>query len=502
VNEKAILTTLLHSSPVKCVAYVVVALVMLVAGCGEDRRVERSQPPEITTERVSLEPPAKHYFIADSDCQAGSSEHQFTRLPTYQLGARGLTPVEVDVPGLISQKSLSSQSVAHTIFGRVYERRCDQNTPQGRQCLDKYGTPLAWTYSDADTRYLRVCSDRRFDRDSYEGIAQASIAAIEKARNSIMRATNLALVPEPVTLEILPTYRSIYAGYPSPSAANRRIDYVKYITNNLFYSPSSKMISVYPETDDTYQRLLTGAVPSHLWESPFVLAHEFGHHVEASIAAASNAVLAVEWSPITHQYELLSLTTGTNDDLAYLRLMLGALSEAFADLVGYYSEQGETAAINRLPTLAVDRDPTSSRYGDGSDKIFSDALVNLLKDPRFEGERSPHRVGAIFAYAIARQFQIVTAAGQGAFVDNRSPHDRQLFYLIHWFRKFRTDLSNATANQQILTVDQVHLVIAESMAETLRTMLNDVATSQRERVQTDLISFHDAVLSGLNQRLF
>ena len=97
--------------------------------------------------------------------------------------------------------------------------------------------------------------------------------------------------------------------------------------------------------------------------------------------------------------------------------MQGALSEAFADLLAYYSEGATGASLLGLPGIGKNRDIAGASFVNGDDKILTEDRLGVLFGLRDEGEVSGRRaevladihiVGAILSHTADQLFQTLT----------------------------------------------------------------------------------------------
>ena len=68
-----------------------------------------------------------------------------------------------------------------------------------------------------------------------------------------------------LSLLVMPFFRTVYTD--KEGDLQRRLMY-----RNIIYYPASKSLAVLPDSDNFYGR--------GLWESSFIIAHEFAHHVQ------------------------------------------------------------------------------------------------------------------------------------------------------------------------------------------------------------------------------
>jgi hypothetical protein len=155
------------------------------------------------------------------------------------------------------------------------------------------------------------------------------------------------------------------------------------LTENLAYfagdSTTTPFIAIFPKSK-------AASLSTNLWESEFVIAHEFAHHVERSIGLDLNG-----------------------KDPSMLQI---ATSEAFADLLAFASQGASSHTIKGIPCVGDDRSVESSSFANGRAKRLDKELITLMheKDGSNPGNmflncqgvlpQSSHGVGAVLAHWI------------------------------------------------------------------------------------------------------
>jgi hypothetical protein len=389
--------------------FLIASLTSSLVSCGGDV-VGPTKKPKVLDREFTATTPANHYFVSDRDCQSTTNSIKLDTAETFTLTGDP-SPAETThtLTGTRSELSLRSRSVNETTYGRVYSRTCDGRTSEGSSCMNEKGERVGYTTSSFDLcvgtcKYLRVCdSKQRFNRESYESIALTSIAFIDQAQKFAFDSLSLDLT---VSLELMPTYLSRYEKVPDENEKTKFKNVTFYETNNLYYAAGK--ISVLAESEADGQSLLKGEARAHLWESPFVLAHEFGHHVHASLELSNDAapksniftILPSSSEPHTHTDELT--LAGTESQL--VGLIWSGVSEGFADLFGFYAVGYDSSSLGSIAQLVRERDPLSSTYYDEStSKVFDEAFIGIYKQTSSASARfvpGGHKIGAAFAHSI------------------------------------------------------------------------------------------------------
>lgn len=401
-------------------------LAVALLGCGADRSVApKSAKTPIETLVVTEEPPAA-YTLADAGCQARAASVPLTRARIHSWDGSQVKTRRVAYAGTRSDASLASPAVRLTTFDDRYERVCDFKKGKGRYCQDDRGRELSWSL-DRPARALRICQDGAdFPRLTYERVGLASLHGLELANAAYLAADRGAHPLEPIHLSVLPHFVDLYQNYEHDG----QIKTLKtWVTHNMAYFPSAKMIAVFPEPA-SLQPLLEG----FFWESEFVLAHEFGHHVELTRLTPAAAAFGLTWSPLRHVY------LGVTGEPTEAAQVFGSFSEAFADLLAYYARRGDTSTLVGLPCFGANRDPGRSRFGNGDDKALTEDRLALLLGHVSEEEKpcgeprysDIHNTGAIVATLLDEAFAALTALSGDIVASSNEDFSKRYELALAW----------------------------------------------------------------------
>lgn len=376
--------------------------------CGSGKSSEKSGIVPIV---VSPAPPAQ-YGLDDPGCTANEGlELTTTRIFAWEKGS--VVARQVDLKDTeASAERLGNTAVSNTTYGDLFERTCDFSKPRAERCQLPDGREKSWTGKGGPV--LHLCKDRHgYARQSVEGVALGSLYYLQRARARYEQLAKGAQAPKRVQLKVLAEFVDHYINF-AQNGKPARLD--QYITHNLAYFPGSQMIVVFPE-DAKLAEDATG----FFWESEFVLTHEYGHHIDYTRHGKVLSDLGLEWSPVQHSYidrEAEALGEGV---LSQRSQIGGALSEAFADLLAYYSEGKNGESLVGLPDIGFDRDPANAYFAEaegGDAKILTtERLKSLLQaEEAFEGDTGPHYGdvhvgGALLTHALHEVFgQVVDEA--------------------------------------------------------------------------------------------
>ena len=428
-----------------------------LAGCDLDRKPEQANSPVAPPVALTRDIPSTQYHLADEACQKDEatpvtgplvSADIFTiaynaeRLQSYVI----MTPENTEILGIRSDALLHSSAVGKLLYGARYERICREIPPHGQallqSCLDG-NKQVPWRIKDAGYP-LRICHDPAdYPRESYEAVALTSLYHVEKAFHAITIAFGRQLPP--ITVEILPHYVSFYPGASGDPAKWS----ATYFSHNLAYFPGRNLLVVFPEADKGNALFDKNG---HLWESPFAIGHEIGHHLEHEILtlSASSFVDNDEHSPLAGlmRDRLGLLAEGGVSGLPHL---VDALLEGFADLVGYYVTNHDENGIKGLVGFGINRNPQDPWFhydNQPTAKQLDTALLSRVTDMSLDISQrisDNYKVGSVMAYAMQSLISIITTDGYRPFLSagsrfEGSPDSLRLALAIAWFTEiYRQD---------------------------------------------------------------
>ena len=415
-------------------------LLFTVIGCGNSAKdPQEGQREEPIIPIVLTEDPPMQFALADPECQGEVAPVELKSGQIYQWQDAETAARVVDLGPLETTESLSSLFIKQTTYGQRYVRYCNWQAPNGTMCLGEDGQQKPWV-TTPNPNLLRVCRDNsRYDRQTYEATALTSAYYLQNA-DSIYRAVS-GSGAAPITLSVLPHFIDYYDNFVSEDGEQGRLK--TFITRNLAYFPGESMIAILPESVER-----PAQQNGFFWESGFALTHEYGHHVDAmlnggtdtvgaelakpgsglvagsSLAAAPSrtfdppTVDPLTFSPISHSWndaEAFQIGLGSRSGRAVLR---GAIAEAFADLIAYYSEGANAESLVGLPCFGYNRDVGNSYFANGDEKSLTEDRFELLLGWQPEGKLDDctvpaysniHTGGAIIATTMHRVISALVA---------------------------------------------------------------------------------------------
>jgi hypothetical protein len=358
---------------------------------------------------------AESYLVADDGCQLqADTEVRLSRGKLWIWSAETSSSLaEMSLAGLKSDVSLSSSSVNTTWFGLHQRTTC----LEGEKC----GEPEVVTAA----RMLRVCTpEPAFSRSSVESVSLASIHSLDAARAWYVKTTGADLDIARAGLVVLPRVESVTTD-AAGQLVTREID-----TDNLAFVESfggAPAFIVYPRG-----KLLAaaGMWPGvNLWEIPWVLGHEFGHHVFrthlGTLPLATSRSTAQNTLDGAHDFSPPPLfdrrgsgaDAPGSDRTVRLTDHVQVVNEAFADLFSWYAHGARERSLRGLDCFDETREPDVATFKGGRPKKLDSATLAIwnsnkttVRAPRCEAPnlQGPHDMGGLVAHGINRVF---TAAG-------------------------------------------------------------------------------------------
>ncbi len=380
----------------------------IASGCGV--RIQEEKKVEVIDQLPNDAALADRYFVQDLDCQAkgGLADVGSQSIFQWQEGASRSTKFAFD--GTSATDTLKSSAVSATFYDFRQVKTCvdgDLETCDGES--KTIGTERA----------LRICTQAKaYDRVSVEGVALSSLASINQAEAFYRGIEGQQTSILAAYLLVLPSIEKQVKDR-SGAVVKREIS-----SDNLAYVSEfggSPVFVVYPKSREAVRQGLWKGL--NLWEIPWVLAHEYGHHVFRT----HTGVVSFTRNAKNLGLALVDRDVGDED-------VWDAANEGYADLFAYYALGGKTGQTDGLDCFEKNRDVGSPVFADGRVKALDREVLGLYfsetkgppratcNEPNLQDE---HAIGAIIAHGIARLFG---ASGEGD-VSSQSA------YLLAWSRR-------------------------------------------------------------------
>ncbi len=364
-----------------------VVVAVLITGCGS-----KSRPVELRDKRVIGEVEtddllSDRFFLEDEDCVEGSDPFTMKSVLARYLDFGNFKEFRVLNPGMLSQESFEAPGIASAGYGMKLERQCvdpsDNSTCQDKKIV-KAATPL------------RICRvDGTYDRKSIEGIALSSAVQITRAFQFYQSIPGHRENLAKIFLNVLPLDVDLTSDGSQKSIKTDNLSYFR----NFSGKPS---IAILPKSAAAVRANKWNGY--YLWEVPWAIIHEYGHHVMYSYG--SDDVERSLTVPSTLSTESSGRRIVRESDI------VDAVAEGYADLFAHLATGAKAGLLKGVDCVATRRDVTSKYFANGELKVLSREVIQRFfsvspaggstvqqscEIPRYQ---EPHTLGAIIAYTV------------------------------------------------------------------------------------------------------
>ena len=382
---------------------------------------------------VAQGPEIESYPFEDQGCQAlersaedpALSPITEVSLNSWEDGSvvrKSLNTADLKITGF----PLKSPLVTKVTSEDVFQRACNANMALPPDCLSREMDQPGWSAAQTG-KAIKICKQIVMpERMTLEHMALSVVVTIEKTGRAFKDLIPAGLSLEEITVMAAPRFESRWTPWTN---GDQRGSYLTLLAENLAYFPPTSttppFIAILPK--NTAEKNTT-----RLWESEFVIAHEYSHHLE----------------------RVLKLDR-FDEKRSHVRI---AASEAFADIMAYASQGAMITSIKGIPCVGIDRAPDQLEFNNGIAKIIDDELLDRLlrKSARDDSTssatvdeaqpichgvipHSPHGIGAIFAHWLA-EFAALTPG----FDDARAKTTAELS--IDWLRNIESSIGAGTSS--------------------------------------------------------
>jgi hypothetical protein len=358
---------------------------------------------------------ASRYFIADPACQSsvsGGGKIDHANVSVWRDGKVAQT--NLSFPTAQARPALSSKGISLALYGLYQQTDCGSAT-DASQCQSTPPVSLV-----AASTPLNICdTNREFVRTSVEAVALTGLAMLESASVFYRKVDGHSSDLPEASLLVLPKVETLYQDGATRSEA---VDNLSYVPN---FSGSPTFV-IFPK--GAFSVSMGRWVDVNLWEIPWTLAHEFGHHIfrfHSDIAAAASGIAGAvpvhsfPTAPDSNTGFALTAASGTRHigdaDL------LAAVNEGFADLYAYYVQGSVPGMTKGIDCFHENRDAGIALFADAQPKVLSAAVLaqfmsTTKASPNIDCSvpfyQDIHVIGAIFAYGVDQIFS--ASVGQDA----------------------------------------------------------------------------------------
>lgn len=448
------------------------------------------------------------YSVEDAACQATAQETSVSDQTVYLWEPNGSTSKNHSFDDMKSNEKITTDLIDGIYYD--YKSRTSVNCTMGSD--SKISCDENTTDETLSTeKLLKICkSSSAYKRDSIEGISLTSTFNLEEAAKFYKSLDDTVGALEKVLLLVMPVYE--YSIKLVDQASGRAVLMSMAFTDNAAFASTEdsgqnyNIFIVFPKSEEMNKKSEWTDV--NLWEIPWVMSHEYGHslfkkHYSSYESDSADASIKLPSIPGTFKKDQV-MRQKTSFDVPYLfddnshaatdsslssnkdkkRLSipgellgsereinlytsLGAISEAFADLFGFYQIGEPKDYIKQIPCFK-NRDVLNSRFYDGSKKQLSQKIHDdYFKVEKNESDSSDdcnatslqdsHDMGAIFAYAVNSLLEESATAVQNS--TERSKVKAQK--LLKWAEK----LDDLRREQSDITPQDIFKLAVKSLLE-------------------------------------
>lgn len=383
-------------------------------GCSRSQDSEGNPlGPTITDSTI-----AGQYALADVGCQDSEADLTLDNTSTWQFDgtksheAGGFTAKSSNDTGL------SGDAISSSYFGLHVRQTCTKSDG-GLDC--KAGKLIS------APKVLKVCqSNQHFSQTSYEGIGLTSLAHIEAAAKFYRTLEGSLSTLVRANLFVIPIVEKVVT-----NSANGR-------TGSFFESDNLAYLAEYVGAP-AFLIFPKGATSSelgiwknlNLWEAPWTLAHEFGHHVlrthtrvtsfsgltagrpQIASTASEGLIQLPDRQRGRDDMELQVERTAGGERVVDRDLIWDGMNEGFSDLFAFYSRGAQPGQSSGIDCFAHNRDVEEAAFADARPKkldqgmlaaFMSTSKVSASRDCNVPNFQDIHILGAVIAHGVNELF--------------------------------------------------------------------------------------------------
>jgi hypothetical protein len=393
--------------------------------------------------------------LEDPDCVTNDNHKSVATetATTYQWDGTSVQQLPVPLAGAWGTESeFQSKNIIGTLLnlGKSYD--CKFDSSGERTCTPRDG-------KKTEAQVLKLCrSSMQYQRDSLESVAITSHAIVEDAYNFYGTIENTVPGLAKSIMVIQPRFERKYTKKSGDILTKYDADNAAFTSMELG-TPARKygLMLIYPSKKTSFEE--SGV---NLWEVPFVLKHEFGHHVfhhyvkdtdhedSLTISTSGNTlhdmsgILPSEKSRIP-RHQGFNLTTNATAAMA-------GINETFADLFAYFAQESTPNQVTGIKCLDTSRDPKSAKTRAGLVKQLSKRYVDMYEgrlsaldsddcgEPSFDDS---HDIAMVMGYPLAKFIERAEPSGKGK---DRAKH------LINWAKEIQRLTDQSTSNISLDTL--------------------------------------------------
>lgn len=385
--------------------FILILGAIFIAGCGiSNKSTSNSRERYINSSSGSPLP----LLPATKQCTSTSGEFE------YEINFEGISPIKVNV-GTSNLTNLSPVISSIDYAGeKEYIEKVRTNRNFGRVRVKEISKPSQ----------IKLCPNSKYQSGSYEDVALKASFVISQMFEVVKPIYQNF---KPLNLKIAPIiHRTLIEKKGGEELRNKRI-----LVSNALYSTSESAIIILPKGINE-----DGTISKSLWDVPLVTAHEFGHHITASLLNRDDEGFQKFSSGLCFDNRFGNMTVlnyGEENRKVSGRHIYKILDEAAADLFAYYGIDKNLHNLQYMPCLAMNRDVSSSTFMNGERKILDrQILANYFSEKNLDIKscllevdyQDEHIIGAILANTIYNLLAQISIS-----------HQQKIKLLIDWLKE-------------------------------------------------------------------
>lgn len=376
---------------------------------------EKPLGPEITDSSV-----AGQYALADSQCQS-SEDDMALDVSAWQFDGSKTSSQTGFQAKSSATYGLSGEIISSSYYGLHWRQTCAKS---GSSVKCDKGTLVS------EPRPLKICkSGQNFPQTSYEGIGITSLEHIEAAAKFYRTLEGSDKDMERANLFVIPLVEKVLKSSSGGNAASEfQSDNLAYVAN---YAGAPGFL-IFPKGAASVELGIWKNL--NLWEAPWTLAHEFGHHVLRThtdvenfddLSSLTNEKRALQIRQREGLIQLPEINRRSTEKEAIIEkdsaggrvvdrnLIWDGMNEGFADLFSFYARGSQPGQSKGIDCFAHNRDIDEDLFADSQPKALTDDVMeqflSLSKGPSSRDCSKPnfqdiHIIGAIIARGVDQLF--------------------------------------------------------------------------------------------------
>jgi len=410
---------------------------LFIVGCMpgfEDRDTDAPLGPR---QIESLDLLAEDYFVEDLACQDVEGMFEVGEQDVHRFEAGSIAPEKHSFQGFTSKGSIQGPGIYQSVYDFHQQGKC--TLVGGVETCDSSSRVLR------SPRKLKICNaQRNFARASIEGVTLSSMASLDRAYKFYLGIPNARESLRDTSLIVLPIVEKLTT---KTDVDGNNATVRSLTTDNLAYTPNFDGRPAFVVFPKSRNAVVKGRWKDlNLWELPWGMMHEFGHHVFRShtgIEKLPGTTVNLHGLVINTPIHSIDFDEEfKSDDFSSFSLtgrvsgpekIFSAVNEAYADLFSFYALGQSETLTDGVDCFEKNRDTTSSVFANGVPKIISNETIKLFTATeryRFNSCEGPdfqdaHSIGAVIAHGMMRLY------GARAKISNASS-EQQAGWLLAW----------------------------------------------------------------------